>query len=380
MVSARRIAVVSMLSIAVSWGCISSPVIAPTDGQLLVSANPTSIVLDEFAVPAVTSASSVITAQLLSASGVPQAGVSVLFATDGGELASSPAGQAATPLETDDNGIVTDTLTLRLGDPPTTTVTVGSGTLTQTIGIEKTEIQPNRAPIASIEADPSGSALVDETVLYDGSTSSDPDGDAITCYQWQFETSENISMFSSPPLLDCEMPNSACGVSQGPTNSLVTRSYEKVQDADVTLRVTDDPSIACPPGGPAESSAAFSGLTVHRTNVVCDRSDPIANAGSDEIVTLGMNSTPVTVPLSGANSFDLESSIMTWTWNCGNGTGIVTCPGDTDCRQGPSASSDQVECTYSAASTTPYTVQLTVTNDCLRSGSDTIRVTVNPSP
>ncbi len=354
---AKTIAAVAALSLAAGWGCISSPVLAPSDGQIILSANPTSITLDEFATPPVTSGSTLITAQFLNATGVPQADVSVTFTTDGGMLASNPAGQAAVLLETDENGFVSDTLTLQIGDPDSATVTVRSGGLMRTIDIDKTEIGPNQAPFAFIDISPGGSALLNETVIYDGINSSDPDGDLITCYQWQIETSENIAA----PQLPCNPPNSRCEISQGPTNSIVTRSYSLEQMVVVTLRVTDDPNLTCATTGPAEPASAFGGIAVDSHNVVCDRSIPTANAGANQTVTLGANPT-VSVPLSGIGSGDAESGITAWDWDCGNGTGTL--------------SGVAVTCDYSSPGT--YIVVLTVTNGCMMMGTDTTIITVNP--
>ena len=357
MVRSRSIATLSALSLVAALGCVSSPLYAPSDGQILVSANPAAIVLDEFADPPVISASTVVSAQVLDTNGIPQAGVTVVFTTNGGELASAPAGQAINALETDDNGFVSDTLTLQLGDPTSTTVTVRSGALTGTIAVDKTEVPPNQLPVAFISISPGNSALLNETVIYDGTTSNDPDGDPITCYQWTIEASETIAN----PDLPCVPPNSRCEVAQGPGTSFLTRRYAVEQMIAVTLRVSDDPSIACSSGGPVESIAAFGGAAVEAYDVVCDRSAPSAGAGANQTVSLGGNAM-VTVPLSGATSFDPESGIASYAWDCANGSGIMN--------------GVSVLCDYTVAGT--YQVFLTVTNGCGMTATDTVIVTVNP--
>jgi len=360
MTNSRNIAALSILSLAASWGCVSSPVIAPSDGDIFLNANPSAITLDEFSNPPVTTASIVISALILSVDGVPQPGVSVVFSTDAGTLASSPVGQSPTPLETDDNGFVADTLTLQLGDPSTTTVTARSGSLAKDVVINKTEVSPNRPPFASIDATPTGSALVDQTVIYDGLGSIDPDGDPITCYQWQIETSQNILS----PELACVPPNSRCEISQGRFNTIVDREYDMEQaTVVVTLRVTDDPAVVCSPSGPAEPLTSFSGQAVYSHDVVCDRFMPIANAGSlTRMVTLSGTPAMASLLFSAANSSGGDSGIQRYDWDCGNGTVV---------NDGPIS----ITCDYAATGT--YNVLLIVTNGCGMSDSATVFVTVD---
>ena len=358
MVSTRSTAVLSVLSLAAAVGCVSSPVLAPLDGQIFLSANPNVIVLDEFAVPPVTTASTVVSAEVVNSTGVPQADVSVVFITNGGELASAPAGQTITPLETDPNGFVSDTLTVQLGDPDMITVTVRSGALTEAIAVAKTEVAANQPPFAFIDIDPAGTASFGQTVIYNGTNSSDPDGDLITCYQWQIESSETIAS----PELPCVPPNSRCEVSQGLTNSILTRSYGMALTPGpskmvvVTLRVTDDPSIACPPAGPAQASADFNGLAVEAHDVVCDRFMPVANAGPSRLVPVG----PLLLSAAASNGGD--SGIVRYDWDCGNGTVVLD-------------GSVSMTCDYTTAAT--YFVGLTVTNGCGVADSVTVTITVS---
>ena len=73
--SSRILIALSCLALASAPACVSTPVLAPNDGQILVSASPPSIVLDEFATPVVDVGSSVVTAQVFNMSGIPQANV-----------------------------------------------------------------------------------------------------------------------------------------------------------------------------------------------------------------------------------------------------------------------------------------------------------------
>jgi len=369
MANSRNIVALSILSLALSWGCVSSPVIAPSDGNIFLSANPAAIVLDEFAVPAVTAADIVISAQILSMDGVPQSGVSVVFTADSGALASAPAGQAATPLETDDNGFVSDTLTLQLGDPAMTTVTARSGSLVETVEIGKTEIGANQAPLAIIDIIPAGSALLNATVVYDATGSVDPDGDAITCYQWQIETSKDIPV-PPGPLVDCLPSNSRCEVVQGPNSSIATADYGEEQQVVVFLRITDDPSIVCPPGGPAEPLAAFNGLAVDTHDVVCDRFLPNARIVATHTVQgpppfdLSQAGGSITVTLDGSTSGGGDSGIVSWEWTCPLST--TTTPAD----------GELSSCAYDTAG--DKTVTLKVTNGCTKTDTITFPFQINP--
>jgi hypothetical protein len=358
MINSKTIAALTVLSLVASWGCESSPVVAPADGELFLSANPATITLDEFAVPPVPTASIVISAQLLSVNGVPQSGVSVVFSSDAGALASAPVGQPITPKNTDDNGFVSDTLTVQLGDPDSITVTARSGSLTQSIAINKTEVLPNQPPLAAFDISPSGTAVLGQTVFYNASSTIDPDGDPITCYQWEFLTSENIDS----PQIECESQSSRCEVLQGRLN--VSREYDVEQArVDVTLRVSDDPSIACPPGGPAEPSASFNASVTETHDVVCDRSMPVANAGPlARSVTLSGSPLMASLLFNAGNSNGGDTGIQSYDWDCGNGT-VVT--------GGPVS----LSCTYTAAGS--YTVVLVVTNGCGMSDSAFVAVTVN---
>jgi hypothetical protein len=291
---------------------------------------------------------------------VPQSGVSVVFSADGGTLASAPVGQPITPQNTDDNGFVSDTLTLQLGDPDSTTVTARSGSLTQSIAVNKTEVQPNQAPLAAFDITPSGSAVIDQTVFYNGSSTIDPDGDPISCYQWEIKTSENITS----PEIACVPANSRCEVSQSISRLSLTRQYDMEQaTVQVTLRVSDDVSIACPPGGPAEPSASFNAETTDFHDVVCDRSMPIANAGPlARSVTLSGSPPMGSLLFNAGNSNGGDSGIASYDWDCGNGTVV---------NNGPVS----ISCVYTA--TGSYTVLLIVTNGCGMTDSAFVAVTVN---
>jgi hypothetical protein len=346
----------SILLLAVA--CEDSPVIAPSDGQIAVSASPATIVLDEFGTPPVTTGSTLVTAQIFDTNGVPQSGVTVVFSSDGGSLASAPPGQPASTMETDDSGLVSDTLTVTLGDPTSINVTVRSGTLSGSVTVTKQETAANQPPTAVFGISPANSALLNEPVIFDATLSDDPDGDTITCYRWQIETGVNIAV----PELPCIPPNSRCEVQQGLGASIITRSYADAQVIAATLRVTDDPTVACLPGGPTEPVSSFNSAAAESYEIICDPTAPDADGGPNRNVTLSGVPPTVLVFLDGSGSSDPESGIASYRWTCDNGTAASDTIG--------------VSCLYTSAGS--YNARLTVTNGCGQIDTDSVLIVVNP--
>jgi len=338
-----RLALALLAALALTAGCEDSGVIAPSDGQMIVTANPTTVEIDEAADPP--EGQSTITAQLFDASGFALQGVDVLFRTSDGSLASSPPGQEPTAIETDANGVARDVLTLSLSDDDTVEVTASSGTLSGSVQVTKSS--GNQPPEAIIDADPADEQAVDAWVTFDGSASSDPDG-AITCYKW------TISGASTE-------------VVQGTSATIVSRRYTEAQALNVVLRVSDlsDSATWCNTctGGPATCGADDSWFNGFQDSIaydiVCDLTGPVAAAGPDQIAALSGGQ--ALVPLDGSASRDAESGIVSYSWQCGNGTAAL---------QGA-----EVTCTYTA--TGIYTARLTVTNGCDMVGTDDARVTVS---
>lgn len=309
-------------------GCEDTDLTAPTDGQITVTANPATVVLDPE--NDVDEGSSTIAAQVFDATGRALPDVAVFFTTNGGQLASASSGTPQ-PVSTNTNGVATDTLTVSLEDPSTVVVTARSGTVVETVQLTVSQFGVNRPPTASISATPSGSQRINALASFRG-TGTDPDGDPITCYEWTVVSSETASNETV----------------QQPTATL-NRTYTTVQQLNVTLRVSDGASCASPNFG-QDTSISY--------NIVCDTTAPVANAGSDQSVTLSGSS--VSVNLSAAASSDPESGITLYSW---------------DCRNGQIPTGETVSCDYTA--TGIYDVLLTVRNGCLQTSTDTVRVTVN---
>ena len=137
-------------------GCEDTDPIAPSTGQLTVTASPGTIVID--VQEGEDSAQSTIAAQIYSASGFPISGVNVGFTTTGGQLLSSDnscessscriSGDSCTtngdcpavPPETvvtNGNGVAIDVLTLNLNDPASVEVSAFSGILTGSATVRK---------------------------------------------------------------------------------------------------------------------------------------------------------------------------------------------------------------------------------------------------
>ncbi len=344
-------------------GCESTDPTAPTDGTLNVTANPGTIIIDQLL--GEESGQTTIAAQVFDKSGFSLAGVAVAFTTTGGSLASSQntciggvcsisgdgCRSAACPvvppkkIETNNNGVAVDVLTLDLNDPASVDVVAFSGTLSTPVTVTKTVTDGNVQPTASIFMSPPAAQAVDGAVTFDGRNSSDPDG-AITCYQWEVTSSVATSNETA----------------QGVSLSQFTRSYAEVQELSVVLRVSDDEANGfCAPSAPPADPSFFSPLsdsTIY--DVVCDTTDPIARGGPNRSIVL-ING-QATVTLDGSNSSDPDS-MLTYSWTCGN-------------NQDP-ASTVSIECTYTQAGS--YTAQLVVTNECALTDVDDVTITVtNP--
>ena len=311
------------------------------EGSIFVNANPTTVILDPDA--GINSRTSTITAQIRDSQGAPIAGGLVSFSTSGGTLASQNLGGVIT----NSNGIATDTLTVTVGDPLTITVSATFSGLSAEVEISTTIIAGNQFPTADVIASPATRVQAGFPVTFDGRNSSDPDG-VITCYQWEISSS-----------LTPGMPE----IVQGPSTSLITRTYDDPQTLSVTLRVSDDPTIAaqCQPASPPLSAAIFSpNLDFLSYQIVCDPTDPIAEAGPNQTVNLGVG--PVAVQMDGGASSDPDTSIVEYRWTCNDGSGVKF--------------GEQVTCNYSA--TGNYTVTLRVENECGQFDTDTVLVIVNP--
>ena len=333
-----------LLAALVQLSCNSDGVLAPATSLFSVVASPTEIVIDETA--GQTEGTSTITVLVLNANGFPLKDIKVTFSTTAGTMASAgAAGQPPIEILTDENGIAIDILTMTSTDPASAAVTASSATLSQQVTVNRTLFEATD-PFAIIGVTPDSPAVRGTLVLFDGRDSGDDDGDTITCYQWEIDSTDNAND----------------EIIQGV--STFSRTFSMDQNLSVILRVSDDPAATavCPPNSAAADPALFSpDIDAIAYQIVCDPTGPSADAGTDQIITLSSGS--ASVVLDGGNSSDLDSGIGSYSWNCGNGD--------------PTVGTQVATCTYDTALT--FTATLTVVNGCGQTATDTVRITVrNP--
>jgi PKD repeat protein len=174
----------------------------------------------------------------------------------------------------------------------------------------------NQAPTADAGADQT--VMVDTSVNFDGSVSTDSDG-TIVSYDWDFND------------------GSAHGTGATPTHTYTTAGTYAV-----TLTVTDN-----------DGATDTDTMTV-TVNTPAQNQDPVANAGSNQAVQLG-----TAVSFDGSASTDSDGTITSYAWTFGDGN------------SGTGATPTH---TYSAVGT--YTVTLTVTDNDGATDTDTMTVTV----
>lgn len=336
-------------------GCEDSDLTLPSDGIITLTANPQTITIDPNL--GETEGSTTIIASVFDANGNALEDISMLFTTTGGTLASN-----ARRIPTDGNGMAIDTLTVEPGDPSTITVTVQSSATIQLIDITLEVLADNEPPTAAIMDIPAARQEVNKLVTFDGTLSVDPDGDLLTCYQWQI----NSEIDANDRII------------QGPAASGFQETYSDEQEMTVWLRVSDrgDAGSLCDPAGPPVPESMFSpNIAILPYAITCANAQPVADAGADIRQQIG--GPPLL--LTGCNSSDEEDSLNLdhYEWECGNGS-RPDHSGLPDC---------SVYCTYFAVGT--YTARLTVYDhgtgvidpgtgnwECQKSDTDEVQITI----
>jgi PKD domain len=161
-------------------GCEDSPVTAGANYTINLLANPSTVVLDQSGGSA--SAEVMLTALVLSDTGVPQKGFVVLFSTTDGELATGTLG-----VTTDGNGLAHDVLTVSSASTITVTATSTSLSATATVTVtQPNSCDANVAPVAKIVGPASVTGAPGDTVSFvgDAASSADPPSGVIVGYQW----------------------------------------------------------------------------------------------------------------------------------------------------------------------------------------------------
>ncbi|MEM7023225.1 MAG: PKD domain-containing protein, partial [Pseudomonadota bacterium] len=188
------------------------------------------------------------------------------------------------------------------------------------VEVESVAPPPNEPPVAS--AGPDRVATVAETLQFDGSGSSDSDGE-IVAYDWDFGDG-----------------------SQG-SGEAVSHTYQAAGTYTVELTVTDD-----------DGEDATDTLVVEVENVAPPPNEPpIAVAGPDRATTVGE-----ALQFDGSNSSDPDGEVIAHDWTFGDGaqtSGVV------------------VSHTYQDAGS--YTALLTVTDNDGESATDELQITVAAS-
>lgn len=313
-------------------GCEDTALTPGTDFTMTLIASPSTVAVDD---------SATLVATVLSDTGVPQKGITVLFATTGGEL--TPTG---TGVKTNSDGNAIASLKVLDSSPAETTVTAVSGTLTQTVKVNKASTPVNHAPVAAIVAQPATDQSVNQLVVFKGDTSTDPDaGDSIADFHWVITSSLGAS---APFPFD----------QHGATLSQVSfNGIPAAQVLTVNLTVTDQHGLT----SPAQKIYPIRDCT---SNV-----PPVATIQEGDLAVHGAVGQLATVTLHGSLSTDSDGSVVEYLWTCGNGVSA----------QPPGTAAATVTCSYSVlpASTT-YTASLVVRDNCNQvSTSDSITVTVS---
>ena len=332
-----------------SAGCVNSPLTAGTDCTMGLIVNPESLTFDPNQ-PA--SAQDVaLVATLLNKDGVPQSGVTVIFSASVPGLASGNAG-----VKTDGSGNARDTLHVTSANAiADITVNATSGSLKNTFTIKVNTGTLNHPPTASILASPKTEQASGGSVVFDGSSSSDPDhGDSITMWKWVI-TSTNPDQANVPNQGDAPKDNPM--IFEGPAVSGVSipndtlTPFRNVQDLNVQLEVTDDP------GAPAlfanHQPIAYRGQTLLQYSIVAVRCDnntaPTAVLSGSTQQVVGFPQSNQAVRLDGSLSSDPESAqLQSYNFNCGNGTLPVAIPGLPSSKVNCFYTVDTVSRTYTA--------------------------------
>jgi PKD repeat protein len=182
---------------------------------------------------------------------------------------------------------------------------------------------PGQPPVAQIAAPASG--LVGETLTFDGSGSSDPDG-TITAYTWDF------------------------GDGTGANKAKVKKEYAQPGTYTVVLTVTDD--------GGLSGQASWEVVIEQPAPTPVPNQPPVALIAAPSQTQVGMLTT-----LDGSGSVDPDGSIIRYAWNFGDGSAW---------------NGMTVNKVYTQ--TGVYTITLTVTDNAGANGQALHVITVEPPP
>lgn len=326
-------------TLLLSIACEDSGVIAPSDGTITVSLNPTAVTVDPN-VPANAEKAADVRALVLDKDGLPIENANVFFSSTGGRLVkpgSNPE-EALDSATTDSQGLARATIIVTGADADEIDVTALSGALTATATLTKEVVGEQRPPTASLTIEPCGTPCVGEInrVVTFRSTATDPNAGDVLTSRWTIVS----SVTAQPEQV----------VTQG---TRINRTYNAAQDLSVQLEVSDDPNALTAPGTPGiwDDAAA-------KDYKICNNRAPVADA----VATV---SGARTVTVDGSGSTDPDGDALLYAWTCGNGT---------------TATGEEAVCSYLTAGS--FTILLTVTDvpsGCpARNDTDTAVVTLTP--
>ena len=295
-------------------GCEDTPITVGKDSTMTLVASPSTVLIDP--AQGIDSAQSSIVATILNASGVPQKGITVFFSNSGGVLASSGAG-----VVTNSGGNALDVLTVRSVDGAEISVSATSAVLTKSVKVAKSTVATNRPPVPLIVPTPRDEQVTGRSVVFDGSNSSDPDtGDFVTMYKWVITSTNHDADKPTNPII-VEGP----GVSGVSFPSDLYTSFVNIQELTVTLMVTDDKDApaqfnSVPPIPVAYRSQATLPYRIVAVRCANNTKPTAVIAGAATQQIFGAPGASLNFLLDGTLSFDAETPIESYTWNCGNGS------------------------------------------------------------
>jgi PKD repeat protein len=323
-------AAILVIGFSVLASCDKTDPTAPDNSTINVSANPASLRL----VPGESGRSN-ITAVVEDADGRPLSGIRVRFETNAGVLQNGADGS-----QTSSNGVATDVLTLRFGDPDATVVARASGATSDSVTVTAGS---NAAPVAEVQV--SATAVrTGQSVRFDGSHSSDADG-SIASYLWQFHSGDGDATA---------------------TTAIVNKSFTTIGDVTGTLTVTDNEGKTGSKDIPTVSVVA---------NIA-----PVAKV-TPTTQTVNVNGI---ANFNATTSTDVDGTVLAYDWNWGDGSSLERTSSATPTHAYASAGSKTVRLTVwdngtLAACPTPSTTagQPPCTGS-LESAPVTVTVVVNP--
>jgi hypothetical protein len=327
-------------------GCEDDEVVTPNDGIIAMYASPGTISINETGGQQV--GASLITATLVDSQGRVVPDAELTFRTSDGWICpvenpdcyvcpddepDCPNGKIPVLDSTSGIGEAAALVIVSIDVPGPAiseiSVTAQSAALFGTVAVNREIIAPdeNQPPLASIQMAPpytpsipntpkEDDAQVGDVVTFDGSLSLDPDGDTITCYQWDVDSTNDAGDLFV----------------QGVASSAFQRDHDVEQSLNVILRVTDriGAEDGCltyfghPSGVPSGARLGlewFYGESVDSLNdyrIGCANLAPIADAGADKNVPWGIGTT-VQVLMDASGSRDDDGRVEEYLWDCGNG-------------------------------------------------------------